>query len=108
MIVRLNDLIDLYAPNLQKVMSIGVVVGIMIDFLARDGLINNVLGAIGIQPTGFMQNANWYWTLYVGSSIWQAVGWGSIIYVAAIANLDQTLYEAGSWTAPIAGGRCYI
>jgi putative aldouronate transport system permease protein len=80
-----------YLPHF---MSLVVVVGIMIDFLARDGLINNLLGAIGIQATGFMQDANWYWTLYVGSSIWQAVGWGSIIYLAAIANVDPTLYEA--------------
>ena len=80
-----------YLPHF---MSLVVVVGIMIDFLARDGLINSLLGAVGMQATGFMQDANWYWTLYVGSSIWQAVGWGSIIYLAAIANVDPTLYEA--------------
>jgi putative aldouronate transport system permease protein len=80
-----------YLPHF---MSLVVVVGIMIDFLARDGLINSLLGAIGLQATGFMQDANWYWTLYVGSSIWQAVGWGSIIFLAAIANVDPTLYEA--------------
>jgi putative aldouronate transport system permease protein len=80
-----------YLPHF---MSLVVVVGIMIDFLARDGLINNLLGTIHIQPTGFMQDANWYWTLYVGSNIWQAVGWGSIIYLASIANVDPSLYEA--------------
>jgi len=80
-----------YLPHF---MSLVVVVGIMIDFLARDGLINTLFGAIGIPSTAFMQEAGWYWTLYVGSNIWQSVGWGSIIYLAAIANVDPTLYEA--------------
>jgi len=80
-----------YLPHF---MSLVVVVGIMIDFLARGGLINNVLGIVGIQSTAFIQESNWYWILYVGSSIWQSVGWGSIIYLAAIANVDPALYEA--------------
>ncbi len=80
-----------YLPHF---MSLVVVVGIMIDFLARDGLINNLLRIGGIQSTAFMQNASWYWILYVGSSIWQSVGWGSIIFLAAIANVDPSLYEA--------------
>jgi putative aldouronate transport system permease protein len=80
-----------YLPHF---MSLVVVVGILIDFLARDGLINNLLAALHIQPTPFMQEAGWYWILYVGSGIWQAVGWGSIIYLASIATVDPTLYEA--------------
>jgi putative aldouronate transport system permease protein len=80
-----------YLPHF---MSLVVVVGILIDFLARDGLINNLLGAVGIPATPFMQQAGWYWFLYVGSGIWQAVGWGSIIYLASIASVDPTLYEA--------------
>jgi putative aldouronate transport system permease protein len=80
-----------YLPHF---MSLVVVVGIMVDFLARDGLVNALLGAFGIQSAAFMQEAGWYWTLYVGSNIWQSVGWGSIIYLAAIATVDPTLYEA--------------
>jgi putative aldouronate transport system permease protein len=80
-----------YLPHF---MSLVVVVGIMIDYLSRDGLINKLLSVVGFQPIAFMQNASWYWTLYVGSSIWQAVGWGSIIFLASIANVDPTLYEA--------------
>jgi putative aldouronate transport system permease protein len=80
-----------YLPHF---MSLVVVVGILIDFLARDGLVNNLLAALQIQPTAFMQEAGWYWILYVGSGIWQAVGWGSIIYLASIATVDPTLYEA--------------
>jgi putative aldouronate transport system permease protein len=80
-----------YLPHF---LSLVVVVGILVDFLARDGLVNNLLGVAGIPPAAYMQTAGWYWPLYVGSGIWQAVGWGSIIYLAAIANVDPTLYEA--------------
>jgi len=80
-----------YLPHF---MSLVVVVGILIDFLARDGLVNNLLAAAGVPSTSFMQESGWYWTLYVGSGIWQAVGWGSIIFLASIATVDPTLYEA--------------
>ena len=40
-----------------------------------------------------MSEASWFRTIYVGSGIWQGVGWGSIIYLA-IATIDPTLYEA--------------
>jgi putative aldouronate transport system permease protein len=82
-----------YLPHF---MSLVVVVGIMVDFLARDGLVNQLLGTLGVAPTAFLLQANWYWALYVGSGIWQAIGWGSIIYLAAIANVDPTLYEAAT------------
>ncbi len=80
-----------YLPHF---ISLVVLVGLLLDFFSRDGLVNGMLGALGIPPTSFMQEAGWYWPLYVGSGIWQAVGWGSIIYLAAIASVDQTLYEA--------------
>ncbi len=80
-----------YMPHF---ISLVVVVGMMVDFFARDGLINSVLIPFGIRPTTFMQQADWYWWLFVGSGIWQSIGWGSIIYLAAITNVDPTLYEA--------------
>lgn len=82
-----------YMPHF---ISLVVVVGMLVDFFARDGLINNLLAFFGIAPTAFMQQADWYWTLFVGSAIWQSIGWGSIIYLAAIANIDPTLYEAAT------------
>ena len=80
-----------YLPHF---VSIVVVTGIMFDFLARDGLVNQLLGFFGIESIPFMSEASWFRTIYVGSGIWQGVGWGSIIYLAAIATIDPTLYEA--------------
>jgi len=75
--------------------SLVVIVGMMIDFLSRDGMINNILVELfRIKPIGFFQNAHWFRTLFVGSEIWQSVGWGSIIYLAAISTIDPSLYEA--------------
>jgi putative aldouronate transport system permease protein len=81
-----------YLPHF---ISIVVIVGIMYDFLSGDGLINNILVFLfGIEPISFLRESSWFRTLYVGSDIWQNVGWSSIIYLAAISTIDPSLYEA--------------
>ncbi|WP_051106938.1 ABC transporter permease [Paenibacillus terrigena] len=80
-----------YLPHF---ISIVVVAGMMFDFLSRDGLISQLLGFIGITPIDFLKEAGWFRFLFVSSGIWQGIGWGSIIYLASIANIDPTLYEA--------------
>lgn len=42
----------------------------------------------------FLGEPGWFRTIYVGSEIWQTIGWGTILYLAAIAGVDPTLYEA--------------
>lgn len=80
-----------YLPHF---ISIVVVAGMMFDFLSRDGLINQLLGLFGIEAIDFLKEEGWFRFLFVSSGIWQGIGWGSIIYLAAIANIDPTLYEA--------------
>jgi len=80
-----------YLPHF---ISIVVVAGMMFDFLSRDGLINQLLGWFGVEAIDFLKEEGWFRFLYVSSGIWQGIGWGSIIYLAAIANIDPTLYEA--------------
>lgn len=80
-----------YMPHF---ISIVVIVGIMFDFLARDGLINQLLALFHIKPIAFMGEASWFRTLYIGSDLWQNIGWSSIIYLAAISAVDPSLYEA--------------
>ena len=74
--------------------SVVVIVGLLIDFFARDGLVNNVLGRTGDGRIGFLSEPNYYWALYVGSGIWQTFGYGSIIYLASISSIDPQLYDA--------------
>lgn len=80
-----------YMPHF---ISLVVMVGLMVDFLASDGLINNLLRGMGLLPTPFLQRPEWFQLTYVLSGVWQQVGWGCIIYLAALSNIDPALYEA--------------
>lgn len=80
-----------YLPHF---ISIVIISGMLIDFLSRDGLINQLLAWTGMEPIAFLSDPDWFRTIYITSGIWQNVGWGSIIYLAAITNMDPTLYEA--------------
>lgn len=80
-----------YMPHF---ISLVVVVGMLLDYLARDGMINNLLGLVGVPVEAYLENPAWFQPIYVLSGIWQHVGWGSIIYLAALSNIDPTLYEA--------------
>lgn len=82
-----------YMPHF---ISLVVIVGILVDFTARDGLINNLLSYFGVEATAFMNDADWFRTLFIGSDIWQNVGWSSIIFFAAMSNINPELYEAST------------
>ena len=49
---------------------------------------------IGFEPVSFMERPEWFKTIYVLSGVWQEAGWESIIYIAALAGVDPTLYES--------------
>lgn len=80
-----------YMPHF---ISIVVISGMLVDFLARDGLINNILSWFGVEPIAFLRESGWFRTIYISSGIWQNVGWGSIIYLSAMSGIDPSLYEA--------------
>jgi putative aldouronate transport system permease protein len=80
-----------YIPHF---ISIVIVAGMVVDFFSLDGLINQLLASVGLGPYKFFTGPDWFRFLFVGSGIWQGVGWGSIIYLAAITSIDPTLYEA--------------
>ncbi|WP_207671234.1 ABC transporter permease [Paenibacillus cymbidii] len=71
-----------------------VVVGMMVQLLKADGPVNLLLASIGIEPIAFFNDASYFRSLYIGSGIWQSIGWGSILYIAALTGIDPELYEA--------------
>lgn len=73
-----------------------VVVASMIDmFLSPStGWLNHALQSMGFPAINFLQEPGWFRTIFVSSEIWQQVGWGSIIYLAAVTTIDPQLYEA--------------
>lgn len=80
-----------YLPHF---ISLVVICGMILDFTATDGAINDIVALLGFQKTNFMMKPEFFRTIFVASGIWQGVGWGSIIYLSAIAGIDPTMYEA--------------
>lgn len=82
-----------YMPHF---LSTVVIAGIIVMFLSPStGIINFILVKVfGMEPIMFLGLPEWFRTIYIGSEIWQKVGWGTILYLAAIAGVDPTLYEA--------------
>lgn len=73
-----------------------VVCGMLIDFLADDGLITQIVKLFGGEGKYYLNYPQYFRTIYVSSGIWQSIGWGSIIYLAALSGIDQELYEAAT------------
>lgn len=70
--------------------------GILSKILAGDGLINNMLSAMHLNTIGFLTDAETFpWTMIV-SEVWKEFGFGCIIYLATLTNIDPTLYEAAA------------
>lgn len=82
-----------YLPHF---ISMVVAVGIIKEFCLSDALINDLIVMLGGERSAILQNPALYRTIYIVSDIWQEVGWGSIIYLAALSGIDQQLYEAAS------------
>ncbi len=80
-----------YLPHF---LSVVVLVGMIKMLFASNGIINEVIEWCGGQPVYFLISPRWYRTLYIGSGIWQGLGWSSIIYLAALTNVDPQLMEA--------------
>ena len=81
-----------YAPHF---LSTVVVCGMVLLILGRaNGIVNNFLALLGIERIDFMANASMFPSIYVWSGVWQNIGWGTIIYLAALSGVPPELVEA--------------
>ena len=81
-----------YAPHF---ISTVVMAGMIMRFLAlHTGVVNNALEGFGLERISFMSRPELFQSVYVISGIWQNAGWGTIIYLAALAGVDPQLHEA--------------
>jgi putative aldouronate transport system permease protein len=72
-----------------------IVVSMTILFLSpRIGLANDALGLFGIGSIDFLGNPDYFRHIYVWSDVWQTAGYSAVIYMAALAGIDPTLYES--------------
>ena len=82
-----------YMPHF---VSLVVICGILTDFTMTDGLINDLIALLGGERSNLLNRPELFRTVYVASGIWQNVGWGSIIYLATLTNVDPALHEAAA------------
>lgn len=82
----------MYLPNFISWVILGGIVKMLLA--SDDGLINNIIVACGGERVSFLTNPNAFYPILILSELWKGTGWGTIIYTAAIAGIDPTLYEA--------------
>lgn len=82
-----------YIPHFISMM---VIAGLIIDFTARDGAINDLLAVFGAERKTMLLVPSLFQPIFIISEIWQKIGWGSIVYLGALTAVDPQLYEAAS------------
>ena len=71
-----------------------IIAGLCLDVFALDGIINQIITLFGGEPISFLLSPGKFRLVLILSDIWKGAGWGSIIYLAALAGIDPGLYEA--------------
>ncbi|MFB9274252.1 ABC transporter permease [Cohnella cellulosilytica] len=72
-----------------------VVVGIAYLFFSTEGgIVNELIAAMGFEKIQFLLSETWFRPLVIGEVIWKETGWGTILFLAALAGVDPQLYEA--------------
>jgi putative aldouronate transport system permease protein len=100
--VMLNEVANGYFKRLVQTivyiphfLSWVIIVSISFVMLTMDGgIINEIIATLGLQPVNFLMNSDWYYPMYVLQVIWREAGWGTIVFLAAMASIDPGLYEA--------------
>ncbi len=92
---------ELYRRTCQTIVylphfiSTVIIAGIVITaFSPSAGIVNTIIGWIGIEPVYFLIKPEWFRPIFIGSGIWQEAGFSSIIFLAAIAGVNPSLYES--------------
>ncbi|OMF38044.1 protein lplB [Paenibacillus sp. FSL H8-0548] len=80
-----------YLPHF---ISVVIVAGMVKEMVSLTGPINNVLSYLGFEKISFISLPEWFPTIYVTSGVWQSLGWGTILYLAAMTGINTALYEA--------------
>lgn len=80
-----------YMPHF---ISLVVTSALIREFTADTGIINSIAQLFGYSGKTMLSQPNLFVPVYVGSDIWQEIGWNSIIYLAALSTIDEQLYEA--------------
>lgn len=91
--IKKNIQLIIYAPNF---ISTVVISGMLFIFLSPEGPVNYLLTPFIDQPISFMSDPGFFRSIFISSGIWQSAGFSSIVYVAALANVDPQLHDAAT------------
>lgn len=94
-----NKILKKWATNISLLpyfISTVCVVSIVSNMFSLDGLVNSIIKKLGGDPILFMSSSQWFRPLYIGSDIWQSAGFNAVVFTAAIAGIDPSLYEAAA------------
>ena len=80
-----------YLPHF---ISMVVVCGMIVDFFSAKGLMTNLFVKMGMPRMNYLGSNDYFRHIYVWTNAWKTIGWNSIIYMAALSGVDQSLYEA--------------
>lgn len=70
--------------------------GFLYAIISDYGILNSILGVFGIEPVSWYGEVDAWWGILSISSLWKGMGWGTLIYIAAMCNIDNELYEASA------------
>ncbi len=82
-----------YLPHF---ISMVIVAGMIKELLSTSGPINAMIANAGGEKINFIALAEWFRTIFIVSGLWQSLGWGTILYLAAMSGINPSLYEAAS------------
>ncbi|SEV90686.1 carbohydrate ABC transporter membrane protein 1, CUT1 family [Ruminococcaceae bacterium KH2T8] len=82
-----------YLPHF---ISMVIVAGMIKELLSTSGPINAALASMGSEKINFIALAEWFRTIFIVSGLWQSLGWGTILYLAAMSGINPSLYEAAA------------
>ena len=72
-----------------------VIAGLVVNFLSPStGVVNTLLKSMGNEPINFLANKSYFRSIIVMSDLWRAMGWNTVIYLAALSGIDPSLYES--------------
>lgn len=100
--ILLNELKSLrYSKIVQNItylphfVSLVIVCGLVKEFTMDTGIVTHLLSTLfGFEPVTMLNQPDLFLPVYIGSALWQGIGWGSIIYLAALTSVDSSLIEA--------------
>ena len=80
-----------YMPHF---ISLVIICGMIVNFTSSRGVITSIMTLFGFSPVNLLSRPQYFRAIYVTSTIWETIGWGSIIYLATLSNVDPNLIEA--------------